>query len=211
MCVGHLTDRLTDEEAVLVPGSSIWVAWPAVAGAVCYWQWRRRASWPRMLAALALATYGWWVCSVAFFPFPLPSTSAVERAGGLGLHYVNLVPIRELVRHLPRLPWQQVVRQFGGNVLLFVPFTLAGPIFWPRLRSWRWPLVAGLGGSVTIEALQLVLSLVAGYPYRQTDIDDVIVNTCGAFLGYAAFFAVRAAVGRVRRRARYPDGQSETV
>lgn len=170
------------------------MAWPLVAAAVFYRQRRRHASWPQTAAALALATYAWWICSVAFFPFPLFNVAVAGRAGTLGLHYVNLVPIRELVRHLPRLPWRQVVRQFGGNLLLFVPFTLFGPVFWSRLRRWRWPLVAGLGGSVAIEVPQLVLSLIVGYPYRQTDVDDVIVNTCGAFFGYALFVAARVIV-----------------
>jgi len=188
---------LTDGRAVLVSGNVIWIAWPVVAALTVWCQVRRRARWPQMLAAVALVGYAWWICSVAFFPFPGAQTAAGLRSAGLP--WVNLVPIRELVRHLPLLPARQIVRQFGGNVLLFVPFTFFGPIFWPRLRSWRWPLAVGLGGSLAIEVLQLALSGVAGFPYRQTDIDDVILNTAGAFLGFAVFLVARVAAARSRK------------
>jgi glycopeptide antibiotics resistance protein len=195
---------MTQREAVLVStieGDVVWMAWPLVAAAVAFWQWRRRAAWPQMLMALVLTGYVLWICSVAFFPFPLDRSAGGSRTAGVldGLRWVNVVPLRELAHNLPRLPWQQVIRQFGGNVLLFMPFTLLGPVFWPHLRSWWWPLAAGFGGSVLIEMLQLTLSLVAGYPYRQTDVDDVIVNACGAFLGYAVFLAA----GRVVRAVNY--------
>lgn len=104
---------------------------------------------------------------------------------------MNLIPLRELFRTLPLLPARQIIREFGGNVLLFVPFTLFGPILWARLRTWWWPLAVGLGGSVAIELIQLALSAFVGYPYRQTDVDDVILNTAGAFLGYAVFSLLR--------------------
>lgn len=154
-----------------------------------------------MLAAVALATYAWWICSVAFFPMPACETVAAMSPGELhALSWVNWVPIRELVHNIPRLPTSQIVREFGGNVLLFVPFTLFGPLVWRRLRDWRWPLAAGLGGSVAIEVIQLVLSGLVGYPYRQTDIDDVILNTFGAFMGYAVFLVVSRSVRAVARR-----------
>jgi glycopeptide antibiotics resistance protein len=172
----------------MISGSVIWIAWPVLAAIVVYWQLRRRAGWPRVLAAVALATYALWICSVAFFPLPTRETVASMTPSELdSLRWVNWVPFRELVRTIPRLPASQVVREFGGNLLLFVPFTLFAPVFWRQLRAWRWPLIIGLGGSVAIELIQLGLSALVGYPYRQTDIDDVILNTFSALLGYAVY------------------------
>jgi glycopeptide antibiotics resistance protein len=185
----------------MIQGSIIWIAWPVVAAAVVFWQVRRRARWPQIMGAVALATYAWWICSVAFFPLPLPgSAHALARAREFqGLGWVNLIPIRELLRTLPRLPAAQIVRQFGGNILLFAPFTLLSPLLWTRLRTWWWPLAAGVGGSLAIELIQLALSGVVGYPYRQTDVDDVILNAFGALLGYVVFLAVRVLSRRMTR------------
>jgi glycopeptide antibiotics resistance protein len=195
----------------MIDGSVIWIAWPVVAGLVVFWQMRRsgrpapragarRIQWLRMMVAVALATYAWWICSVAFFPLPLGDSVATSGAAFAGRAWVNLVPFRELFRALPRMGAMQIIREFGGNVLLFVPFTLAGPLVWARLRTWRWPLAAGLGGSLAIELIQLALSGLVGFPYRQTDVDDVILNTLGAFLGYAVSLVVIALARRVSRR-----------
>jgi glycopeptide antibiotics resistance protein len=177
----------------VISGEVVWLAWPVVAAAVLLWQRHRWARWPQALAALALAAYAWWICSVAFFPIPLPPAVASLRAGGQfqGYAWVNLIPLRELIHSLPALSAARLVREFGGNLLLFVPFTLFAPLLWPRLRTWWWPLAAGVGGSLAIEVLQLVLAVIVGYPYRQTDVDDVIVNASGAFLGYALAVLLR--------------------
>ncbi len=183
-----------------------------VAGLVVFWQVRRRGRPAqtagarriqrlRITVAVVLATYAWWICSVAFFPLPLGDSAAASAGGFAGRAWVNLVPFREIIRALPQLDAAQIIREFGGNVLLFVPFTLAGPLLWARLRTWWWPLAAGLGGSLAIELIQLALSGVVGFPYRQTDVDDVILNTFGAFLGYAVFLAVIAFARHVSRRS----------
>ena len=185
----------------MVSGRVIWVVWPVVAGLVVFWQMKRHARWTQVVGAVMLATYAWWICSVAFFPLPLGVSAAVSAGDFAGRDWVNLVPFREVVRALPQLGAAQIIREFGGNILLFVPFTLAGPLLWPRLRTWLWPLAAGLGGSLAIELIQLALSGLVGFPYRQTDVDDVILNTFGAFLGYALLLVVTAFARRVSRRS----------
>ena len=58
-----------------------------------------------------------------------------------------------------------------------------------------------------IELLQLVANAAVGVNYRSVDVDDVILNTIGALVGYALFLGVRAAV-RARRRRRTAGGSS---
>jgi glycopeptide antibiotics resistance protein len=158
---------------------------------------KRHDSFNQVLWAIGLLTYAWWICSVAFFPLPLDSAAA-SSAGDVLRESVNLVPFRGAIADLGTLSGGQIVRQFGGNLLLFVPFTLFAPFVWPRLRTWWWPLAVGLAGSIAIELIQLGLSVLAASPYRRSDVDDVIVNTVGAFLGYALFLLGRWASGRWR-------------
>jgi glycopeptide antibiotics resistance protein len=67
-----------------------------------------------------------------------------------------------------------------GNVLLFFPLGILIPLVWRRNRFWSAMLIA-IALSVTIEVLQYFSR--AWGSYRSADINDVILNTFGAFLG----------------------------
>lgn len=64
------------------------------------------------------------------------------------------------------------------NILLFMPLGFFLPAMDPACRSPRRILLAGLGLSLFIELLQI-------FTYRLTDVDDLLTNALGAFLGYA--------------------------
>jgi glycopeptide antibiotics resistance protein len=179
----------------VISGLWMWAAWLPVAALVLWLQVRRQAGLWHTLGVLALTTYAFWVASVAFFPMPVEGPP-LPGNGGIGWLMLNLVPLRGLVRVIPHQSWQEIVHQHVGNLLLLVPFTVLGPLLWPRLRAWRWALVLGVGISASIELVQLALCALLNNPYRSVDIDDVIVNTAGALLGYALFVGGR----RWRRR-----------
>jgi glycopeptide antibiotics resistance protein len=178
----------------MISGHVVWAGWlPLAAGVVFLEIGRREGIW-KALGKLALVTYAFWVASVAFFPMPMdePGVSSSMR--------INLVPFRDLARSFSILEAGQLVRQHGGNLLLLVPSTLLGPVLWPRLRAWRRALALGSGVSLSIELLQLVFCLLAGNGYRSVDVDDLIVNTAGAMVGYGLFAAgYRVAPRRVAR------------
>ena len=89
-----------------------------------------------------------------------------------------------------------------GNLAVFVPLGMLLPLVFGR-RSLALVLVAGLVVSLAIELGQLALSIALGFAFRSADVDDVIVNVCGAALGYLLFLAV--ATVRTRRETRPPD------
>ncbi|MCQ2010424.1 VanZ family protein [Sporolactobacillus sp. STSJ-5] len=64
-----------------------------------------------------------------------------------------------------------------GNIMLFLPFGFFLAMRYPQFH-WAHALFMGALFSATIEWVQLFL------PNRMTDIDDVILNTTGAVLGY---------------------------
>ena len=184
---------------MLIKGTVVWVAWAPVAVAVAVFQVRARTGFWHTLGVLALTTHLFWMASAGFFPMPIGDSSEFS------IGRVNLVPLRHFIESFDYLGSRQIVRQHGGNFLLLVPFTLVGPALWPRLRAWKWALAIGMGGSVMIELLQLVANAAVGANYRSVDIDDVILNTIGALVGYALFLGVRAAV-RARRRRKATGG-----
>ncbi|MBM6665223.1 VanZ family protein [Flavonifractor plautii] len=63
----------------------------------------------------------------------------------------------------------------AANALIFVPIGFFANLLWRRSRWWK-GLAVGFCVSFTIEFLQLFVN-------RSTDVDDLILNTTGAFLG----------------------------
>jgi glycopeptide antibiotics resistance protein len=91
----------------------------------------------------------------------------------------------------------------GGNVALFFPLGFLLPLVVRDLRFRRAMLIA-IGLSISIEILQYFSR--AWGSYRTADVNDVILNTVGAFLGLAVVSLLRfrptarPAVARAERR-----------
>ena len=173
-----------------------WVVWPfALAVAAIVWRRGVTAATPRrtLVAQILLALYLAWLAAETFFP--LPVTAAALHAGvaahpGGGWH-ADLTPFRSIGR-LVRLRRQwPALRILAGNVCVFVPFGLLGPASFASLATWRRVLLAALVLSGSIELGQLAGSLLVGYSYRVTEIDDVILNVSGVLLGRALWSAAR--------------------
>ncbi|MGW7227639.1 VanZ family protein [Streptomyces cyaneofuscatus] len=91
----------------------------------------------------------------------------------------NLQPGRSLRQYAEDYTFLAACKQAGGNVLLGVPFGLLLPFLVPRrLRMISMTLLTA-AVMVLVELVQG--ALVTG---RAFDIDDVILNTSGALLGY---------------------------
>ncbi|MFI6962380.1 VanZ family protein [Streptomyces sp. NPDC050255] len=91
----------------------------------------------------------------------------------------NLRPGRSLRQYAEDYTFLAACKQAGGNLVLGMPFGVLLPVLVPRrLRMVRMVLLTVL----VIVVVELVQgALVAG---RAFDIDDVILNTAGALLGY---------------------------
>ena len=185
-----------------ITGSIAWTAWPSVALLVTFLGVRRSWGLWRTLGVVTLGTYAVWMASVGFFPLHFGEG---ESALGVWRESLNLVPLRTLIDSFgDGSGTAYLVRVHGGNLLLLAPFTLLGAVMWPRMRRWWKALLVGVGGSLAIELTQLALRVVSHPPYRSVDVDDVILNTAGALLGYGVYVVGRGLLSR-RRAARQAD------
>ena len=119
---------------------------------------------------------------------------------GLGGHYdfegypywqrlldrMNLVPfstIREQLDYIASSTYNRrtALRNLAANALLFVPMGLFLPLLWASMRKFRRCALLWFPMILSIELLQL-LTLQGSF-----DIDDVILNTLGFFIGYGVF------------------------
>ena len=81
---------------------------------------------------------------------------------------LNLIPIVGMIDD-----WKNSIL----NIFLFVPLGIMLPILWNRFTSQKNTVLFGFGMSLVIELLQMLT-------YRATDVNDLITNTLGAFLGF---------------------------
>ncbi len=123
---------------------------------------------------LVVASLGLVVFSIALAKVTLTPSPASE-----GIVTSNLRPGRSLRQYAEEYTFLAACKQAGGNLLLGVPFGVLLPVLVPRrLRMIRMTVLT----ATVMAVIELVQgALVTG---RAFDIDDVILNTAGALLGY---------------------------
>ncbi len=77
-------------------------------------------------------------------------------------------------------------RQFFGNIAVFVPAGVLMPFIFKKTQRFLWAALGGFLFTLCIETLQLILVL-ASMSYRKFDVDDLILNTLGAIIGYIIY------------------------
>ena len=95
------------------------------------------------------------------------------------LTHSNLHPGRSLRAYLDQPELRDAFKQIGGNVLLGIPFGLLLPVLITKVRGILRVLLLTATVMLLVELVQG--ALITG---RAFDIDDVILNTTGALIGY---------------------------
>ncbi|MFF0288789.1 VanZ family protein [Streptomyces sp. NPDC005262] len=138
---------------------------------------RRRRVWgTTLLRALVLvATF----LALTAFSIALAKVTLTPSPASEDLVRSNLRPGRSLRQYAEDYTFLAACKQAGGNLLLGVPFGILLPILVPR----RLRMLRMVALTVTV---MVVIELVQGalVPGRAFDIDDAILNTSGALLGY---------------------------
>jgi glycopeptide antibiotics resistance protein len=130
----------------------------------------------RIILVIVLAGYIIFLLDIALFRFPASQPTA------------NWVPFRSIIHDWRHGGWGFVVN-FVGNLVAFLPMGVLPPLIRPR-RTALWQVaVFSLSISFAIEAGQYISGR------RVPDVDDLILNTLGAVLGYLALGCGRGRAG----------------
>ena len=137
--------------------------------------------------------------ALTLFPGGFWSLSHFRYGGGLETFFNGYISWERIVERLGWLdemltPFQEIRRIFrvgggwdlfllAGNIAMFMPIGFFPGLLWRRWSWWK-SLLAGVCASFTIEFVQFFIG-------RSTDIDDVILNTTGAVLGYAVYWLLK--------------------
>lgn len=93
----------------------------------------------------------------------------------------NIVRIKPIVSTIwfiqETISWLDIIRIVLGNVVMFIPFGFLGWVF-PQLKNLKNLVITFVSAIVIVEALQYFSRL------GVFDVDDVILNTFGVFLGF---------------------------
>ncbi|MDX3759831.1 MULTISPECIES: VanZ family protein [Streptomyces] len=122
-----------------------------------------------LLAFVAMVAFAVALARLTLEPSPASKT----------LIHTNLHPGSSLRAYLDQPALRDAVKQIGGNVVLGVPFGVLVPVLIPKARGILRVLLLTAVVMLLVELVQG--TLITG---RAFDIDDVILNTSGALVGY---------------------------
>ena len=135
-----------------------------------------------------------YLCLLAYFMF---FSESFGRTDTDREYAYNLVPLKEIIRYFRyyrTLGMTLFLINIVGNIAAFMPFGFFLPIISRRSRKWYNTVSFGLVFSLTLETLQLVLRV------GSFDVDDMLLNTIGAALGFWVYKLVQRTRVRMRRR-----------
>ena len=105
---------------------------------------------------------------------------------GNGYTWYNLVPFATIAETVSGGFGETAFLQIFGNILLSVPFGFFVMMWMKNPKLWKM-FVFAFGFTVTIEITQMFLGFAINSMYRNVDIDDVILNATGAFIGFGIY------------------------
>ena len=146
---------------------------------------RQKMGWVLFLLYLALLSY------LMFFSEDFGRTNPNR-----GYAY-NLAPFKEIMRFITyyeTLGMRAVVVNLAGNVIAFMPFGFFMPVVSRRSRGPVRIIFLGFGFSLMLETIQL------GFKVGSFDVDDLILNTLGAAIGFFCYRRVQRFRVRLRQR-----------
>lgn len=92
------------------------------------------------------------------------------------------------------------VENILGNIVMFIPLGVFLPLLYDKFKSIKKTVIFAILMSISIETIQFFVRYIG--EFRSSDIDDVILNTIGAFIGIAVFKKVTAA--KIKKDVEFP-------
>lgn len=174
---------MLQDTAVYLLGGIIIIGWQAIALLT------RQPLGKNLLLSLFLA-YLTGVAAVTCFPV-IYDAGVVEKAD------VNLLPFATIASLIQSMftgaSYSTPLLQLVGNIVLAIPYGVCLGFLVKRKTWWKLLLFAPLL-SVSVELIQLILGLSTATMYRAVDIDDVLLNTFGAWIGIGVFYLLPGCV-----------------
>ena len=147
----------------------------------------KKKNWRKILHIFAWIGFVIYLVVMLYFLFFWEARSRGE------FYQYNIKPFAEIKRCLDHLDRFIMVINLFGNIFCFVPLGFVLPVLTPK----RWGIMkvtfVSMLSSVTVEVIQLFTRM------GSFDVDDIILNTCGGFLGCVLFYLCRGIYRLIRK------------
>ena len=104
---------------------------------------------------------------------------------------INLVPFRSIISYFVYYDRGSFLVNFWGNILMFMPWGFGLVLLWEQKQRIRSVILHSLALTLFIETVQLFIG-------RSVDVDDLILNFFGSFLGAVLYFVLRKIYPRLK-------------
>jgi glycopeptide antibiotics resistance protein len=173
--------------AILIFGLTI-PLWVIFRITVSSYKKKRQQEFSQKQEIILFLFYVYIVCALLITTVPIPMT----RSESLTTSRINLIPLinttkgfAETLSSEKHFMTSHLLENIFGNVMLFIPMGIFLPLVSSKFRSIKKVILFAASCSGAIELIQLI-SRQFGI-YRSVDIDDIILNTLGAALGFLFF------------------------
>lgn len=160
---------------------------------ILLFSWFKTRNLPYVACLAIFGVYILFLADKTLFPIHISGNFADMMKSVPFTSQINLIPFN--FRNPSEMSY--IVRELVLNIILLIPFGFGIRFIAPvKIRNIWW-LALVVGSS--IEVIQLIISIMIGYPYRVIDTTDVIMNTLGFLIGYGIFRLLLYIMSPVRR------------
>jgi glycopeptide antibiotics resistance protein len=150
---------------------------------------KKHKSFEYHIVFLAFFIYIIIVIDKVFLPIPIDKSSIEAlRVTTANAPIINLIPFGSIIE---TIRYTGSYGQIIGNIAMFVPFGFLLPCINNTISSYKSILKISFIASLCIELIQLLGSLIYKASFRFADIDDIILNTLGAVIGFLIIKLIR--------------------
>ncbi len=150
----------------------------------CFYSFRKNYPFRKVLYTLIFILYLTCVAAITLFPMQY-DTQLNNHMSNLE-YRLELIPFETIWRFTAINNFYAFFVQIIGNIVMTIPFGFLMPVI-AKNRSKRFYILHCLALPLIIEFSQFFIGFLFQTFYRTADIDDVILNFCGAMIGLLIF------------------------
>lgn len=135
---------------------------------------------------------------ITFLPLPIDKEliKVFQQTQG-NSSLINIIPFKSFIDLIFNISIFESFKQILGNILLFIPLGFFLPLVFNKLNNLKQISIVIILSSLSIEVIQLLMSIYLQFPYRYCDIDDLILNSIGGILGFFILYYTRSTLNTV--------------